>query len=458
MRHCREKWMEMRKKLAGFLPEEFCGSKKILSDLYESRYWRKDADSLAEKTRGKTAETYLLIVTVTIFLVLCSLLGSLGQGSHHIRALERPAYGESPRNESLTAEIRYGEERIKKNISLRVKPVLLSEKAVSTMLDDLSGRLPQLILGENENLLHVKKDLDLITVDKKTGALLAWESEDPFLVTEEGRINTLLSEKEKKGKKVLLKAVMTLLRQEKTAEIPVTVFPDAGADPKIVLEERFGDVVSQLEEKNPRAKVIDLPVELSEETKILWYPKKENLHWKLLFLGMGLLLFVYLQRYQGAKKALKKEREMILEDLPEFANRLALLIAAGLVTEAAVCKIAWDYGRRESREKKPLYEGLHEIEARLEKSNASFAREFADFSQRTQVRELIRLQTIIAENLHTGNSLCEKLEAEAELLWIYKKKNVEEKGRIAETKLTFPLLIQLLVLILITLAPIFLGL
>ena len=49
--------------------------------------------------------------------------------------------------------------------------------------------------------------------------------------------------------------------------------------------------------------------------------------------------------------------------------------------------------------------------------------------------------------------MTEKLESESDILWTQRKKIAEEKGRIAETKLTFPLALLLLVLILITAAP-----
>ncbi len=55
--------------------------------------------------------------------------------------------------------------------------------------------------------------------------------------------------------------------------------------------------------------------------------------------------------------------------------------------------------------------------------------------------------------MQKGNALSEKLEAEAAMLWQARKKQAESKGRIAETKLTFPLTILLSVLVVITIAP-----
>ena len=60
---------------------------------------------------------------------------------------------------------------------------------------------------------------------------------------------------------------------------------------------------------------------------------------------------------------------------------------------------------------------------------------------------------VIADNISKGVELNEKLERESELLWILRKKNCEERGKMAETKLTLPLMMLLMVLIVITVAP-----
>ncbi|MEG0662665.1 MAG: hypothetical protein RR472_05245, partial [Anaerovoracaceae bacterium] len=57
------------------------------------------------------------------------------------------------------------------------------------------------------------------------------------------------------------------------------------------------------------------------------------------------------------------------------------------------------------------------------------------------------------DNIHKGADLSGKLQRESESLWFNRKKYAEEKGRLAETKLTLPLVILLLVLVMITIAP-----
>jgi tight adherence protein C len=94
-----------------------------------------------------------------------------------------------------------------------------------------------------------------------------------------------------------------------------------------------------------------------------------------------------------------------------------------------------------------------EIQKRVQQTKAPLIYELKDFSKRTGISELIRVSNIIGDNINKGSSLAEKLQGESEFLWLSRKKKAEEQGRLAETKLTFPLVILLIVLIMITIAP-----
>ena len=87
--------------------------------------------------------------------------------------------------------------------------------------------------------------------------------------------------------------------------------------------------------------------------------------------------------------------------------------------------------------------------------NSSFDVEFRDFARHSGVRELLRLSNIITDNVNKGTELIDKLEQESAFMWHMSKKQVEERGRVAESKMTFPMAVMLLALILVTSAPAF---
>jgi tight adherence protein C len=72
---------------------------------------------------------------------------------------------------------------------------------------------------------------------------------------------------------------------------------------------------------------------------------------------------------------------------------------------------------------------------------------------RSGVRELTRFASIVSDNIDKGSALAEKLKSEGELVWKLRKKDAEEAGRLAETKMILPMTLTLLTLVMITMAP-----
>ena len=156
------------------------------------------------------------------------------------------------------------------------------------------------------------------------------------------------------------------------------------------------------------------------------------------------------QYFRKRKEKRKKQAEQknILSELPDFTNRLVLLLNAGMVVTQAVLKIA-----QEEERDSYFYGQLREIGRRMETANSDFAAEFRNFAGRSKVRELLRLANIITDNMDKGAALVEKLEQEANFMWHMSKKQVEERGRLAESKLSFPMALMLIALVMITAAP-----
>ena len=138
--------------------------------------------------------------------------------------------------------------------------------------------------------------------------------------------------------------------------------------------------------------------------------------------------------------------------MPGFNNQLLLLLNSGLIFYDAFGRIAEGYERRQD-EKTFFTEMIAEIKKKSTLAGNSLVAVLDDYGKRLAIKEFTRITSIITDNQYKGVNLTEKLESESDILWTQRKKIAEEKGRIAETKLTFPLALLLLVLILITAAP-----
>lgn len=202
-------------------------------------------------------------------------------------------------------------------------------------------------------------------------------------------------------------------------------------------------------------KKVGLPTSLETGESIIWQIEADTKTNTLPIAALTILMAfaLYKNRFSVIKKREERQRESVMRQLPEFVNRLVLLLNAGMVLNSAFEKSVSESLHFNRDADDYFHRNLKEIYLSVKTANGSMNREFRRFARESGIKELIRISNIINDNINKGTELTQKLQSESELLWLNRKKRCEEKGRMAETKLTFPLVIFLMVLIVITVAP-----
>ncbi len=206
------------------------------------------------------------------------------------------------------------------------------------------------------------------------------------------------------------------------------------------------------------AKRVTLPDRLKTGEKITWTAAKRTNTAAIAFAMIVLAVFIYRNRFEPLEKMRRARMDSVRRQLPEFVNRLVLLLGAGLVLSSAFERIV-----EESRQSAALagdyfYMCMDGIYSKIKETNGSMEKEFRDFARSSEhsgegSRELMRISNIITDNISKGVELTDKLQSESETLWLSRKRSSEERGRLAETKLTMPLTVFLLVLVVVTVSP-----
>lgn len=216
------------------------------------------------------------------------------------------------------------------------------------------------------------------------------------------------------------------------------------------LKRKIDTAVRELNDGTGGKNVV-LPTTLDDGTKLVWKRERKSnipiIIIAFIFLGVA----VYAGRFSNLKKEEAMARDSVMRELPEFINKTVLLLQGGVVISDALMRIIND--RRSIGTDSYFYNQLYAIQSRVIQTNSPMHEELSLFAKRSGVRELMRVSNIINDNIDKGADLTGKLSAESSLLWFARKKQAEEKGRIAETKLTLPLVILILVLVMITVAP-----
>ena len=149
----------------------------------------------------------------------------------------------------------------------------------------------------------------------------------------------------------------------------------------------------------------------------------------------------------------EKRRKAYLYSLPGFLSQLLLLMESGMVLQDGFCRIAEGYAQLPDKRKNPFIEEVCRIHQVSRNNGGNTVRMFYSFGKSCGVKEVARAAGIMAENQDKGSDLRDKLEEESSRLWQVRKQAALEEIRISESKMSFPLGILMISLLLLTAAP-----
>ncbi len=441
---------EIINNLADSLPEKLTGNRESMSQKYSAIYSRSKAQEMVISTSRRNGKLYLLVIAIFITIILTAVIKTI-LGPEALMDLSRSSYEGDNKILSAEIEAKYNGETQKKDADITIQPKGLTKKEKKTRIRNTKKNLHKIILGNNSSLSNITSRLELVTVDPSTGVEISWKSDNEVLIDNDGIVNPLISYG---NEKVVLDAQLRIEDVADSIKVNVTLGkPETGKELSDAMEASVNNTINNLSESDTGKKLV-LPDKTQEGVSLKWKQKEET--GVVLQLAMVLLigLCIYYSRYSTLNKKIKETRDSILRDFPDFINKLVLLLNAGLVVTAAFEKISYDYRNRFNKGKrKHLYEEFCAMEDNIKSANSGFLVELNEIAQRSGVRDVMRFNTIIIDNIDKGSALVDKLQSESQILWTGRIKMAEEKGRLAETKLTFPMVLQLLVLIIITIAP-----
>lgn len=157
-------------------------------------------------------------------------------------------------------------------------------------------------------------------------------------------------------------------------------------------------------------------------------------------------------KYREKREDERKHGDIIIM-LPSFINQLLLLMNSGAALENSFEKIAESYEKIPDNRKTYFEVSICNIYNTGKKTGESNIVGFYKFARLSNVKELNRVAGIMMENRDKGTELWQKLAEQADALWTERKRIATEKVRLAESKMSFPLGVLLISLIIITAAP-----
>lgn len=265
-------------------------------------------------------------------------------------------------------------------------------------------------------------------------------------VNTEGRSSVMVHVKVKKGNKTLERDVM-LSPQNETGDTSNRAAYD---EEEILLGSAIDSAVSSVETQ--KGSVLKLPEKNSDGVMFSWSHTKNYRPLLMILFYPAIIFLLYVSEEEKVKAGEKEKADNIKREIPKFCHELVLLLDSGMVFSDAYEKISRSY-LKDMKEDEYFRKLITEIYVEAERGRESLCTVLTRYSAKICNREFSRIASIISDHEHRGSDLRNKLKDESRILWEMRKKTAEAEGKKGETKLSFPLAMQLLVLVIITAAP-----
>ena len=170
-----------------------------------------------------------------------------------------------------------------------------------------------------------------------------------------------------------------------------------------------------------------------------------------LIYGFLLMIVVSVFLVKDLDKKVKQRKDSIIIELPEFVNKIILLVNAGETVQGAMKKSV-DQKKNQIYDS-PLYFELNEAVNKMS-ANTSFQEVMKDLNYRCGIQEVSIFTTTVMMNYRKGGALLvQSLNELSVSLWDKRKTVTRIKGEEASSKLVFPIIFIFAAVLLIVIYP-----
>lgn len=303
--------------------------------------------------------------------------------------------------------------------------------------------------GKNTSLEKVDKKLNLVGSVPGTGVALEYEFDDRY-IRDDGTLITKNIPKQGADTEIGLIAKWKNYKGQFHYMIHLLA-PDVPAINAVISQAR--SKIKKSIKAQPESKVIELPKEYTYEEAM------GDKNYIPVFLIVGAFFCMPFVWRSQEKNKISARQEQLMNDHPGFINKIMLLLGAGLTLRYAIERISGEYERelKEGGEKHYVYEELCVTMQEL-KDGVGEGQAIENFGKRCRCMPYMRFSSVVTQNLRKGaEGILAILEKEASDSLLERKQAALRRGEIAGTKLLFPMMVMLGLVMGIIMVPAFMS-
>ena len=395
--------------------------------------------------KGKLPREWSCVLVSVGLLAVGGIFGVYGEKEEQIYILERPAWGEGEKEQSLLIENEEGE---RQEIKVTVSEKVYSKEEIAVFLEKGERYVRQAFLGENTAVDKIEKNLVLLSKIPELPVEVYWDLGEEMYFDRDGTLK--LECIPENGAKTKITAVLICQQERSDVEIQLKLLPPVWTKEEI-WRQSVEKVVQEKEESEPEAETVKLPALESEQ--LTGYYEKESSkrkggEWFLFSLGAGGLFYAALKKEEKEKQ--EKRRKQLLAEYPVLVEKLLLFMQAGMSVRNIFLKLS-------NEMKGQALEGEIKQACQALKNGESEGGVYIRFGNQLGLLPYIRLGGLLSQNLRSGTGeLFNFLEREVQESFYERRAQVKQRGEEIGVKLLMPMGILLFLTLGIIIVPAFL--
>ena len=306
-------------------------------------------------------------------------------------------------------------------------------------------------VGENPSLGVIRESVFVSSVYQEGKVLAEWKFSNSRLIAIDGTIDDAVMEKDKE--EVVATVYLTCEDSSLIYEFGFTVYKKEKGEEEVFYE-KLHQLIAESGEKEG-TELLLLPMEVNGHT-LDWKNKESNLPIQLFLLGMVIVCLLPVLEKEREKEAKEKRQAQLMREYSEMVNKLALLLGAGMTLQGAWRQITKNYSEEKIKKRggeRIVYEEMLIAQREIENGKGEI-KAYEAFGERCELQKYRKLSSYLVQNLKKGNKgLCELLERESAEAFAERKNMAQQLGEEVGTKLLFPMLLMLGIVILIIMVP-----
>lgn len=396
--------------------------------------------------KKKEIVQWCMIFVIVIATAILLLVREKGEEKEETRWITRPETG--TRYETIFVTVGDVTEEWELPISSRERTFEETEAAFAETIQNIYRMFG---VGEGETAT-LTESLTLPRYDDETGVNIRWSTSEASVVSKDG---TVQREQLKESCEVTLQACLSFEGESKEYWFYVRVLPYEEESTEALLY-AAGESIKKLEKETRKEDGFYLPDTVGTVSVGTGDTSGALIKW-VVAAALFLPLVIVIARRQEKEKERKKRDGDRMAEYPQLITKLTLYIGAGLGLRGAWERLAAEYRVREEATGKKSAVGDEVLLLAGElKNGTSESKAYEDFGRRIGLKPYLRCVSLMVSQLQKGSGALRKsLEGEVRLAWEFYRERVTQKGEEAQTKLLFPMMGMLFLVMAIVMIPAF---